>query len=108
MHVPEFCRGAPVDLLEHPEEGGQAGEAGLQRDLNHREGGVCEQRTGVVDPLLVQVFVEGGVGVLFKQPGKVIFGETGHVGGLLQRQVLGEVLLDVAGDMQEFFHIQLT
>ena len=58
VHIPEFCRGTHIQLFEHPQECGQTGEAALQCNIQHWQVRIQQQGLGVVDTLLIQIFVK--------------------------------------------------
>ena len=105
VHIPEFCRGTHIQLFEHPQKCGQTGEATLQCNIQHWQVRIQQQGFGVVDTLLIQIFIKRGICVLFEQSGKVVFTEAGQVGNLLQRQILRKVFVDLVGDIEELIQI---
>lgn len=58
VHVPELSRGTHIQLLEHPQECGQAGEAALQCHIDDWQVRIQQQGLGVVDALLIQIFIK--------------------------------------------------
>ncbi len=83
MHLSEFSGGAALDELEHPHEGRGAGKAGLDCDLRDGGRGLRKELLGVFDALHIYISVEGLSGKLLEKPGKMVFGETGHLSDFL-------------------------
>lgn len=82
-------------FLETAAERGQVVETGPEGYIGDVGFG-GEEVLRFLDPFAGQIVVKGGVGVLFEQPGKMIFGKAGVIGGLFKRKIFHIVGIDIA------------
>ena len=59
----------------------------------------------MVDPFLIQIFIERNIGELLEKPAEVILGKTGPCSYEIQGEIFGAVLVDVVADIHELIHV---
>lgn len=92
-------------LTEYLGEDGTVGEATLFGDLGDRHVLVLQQQFCVGDPHEGQILIEAHTCVIAEEPLKIILGEAGTRGCLLQRQGLVTVRCDIMADLHQLFFV---
>src|SRR2546423_737307 len=79
----------------------RAGEADLLRDEGEWPACRRQEEARALDPATDDVLVRGSAGSHLEQAGKVVRAEVRHPGDRVEREIFGEMVLDVRGHAPE-------
>lgn len=92
-------------LFKYAVKGRNAVEARQHRGVGDGNIWVNQQRFYVCDPFAHQIVIKGGFGELLKQPAEVIFAESCNLGYLINGEIFGAVVIDIAADRHELIAV---
>lgn len=104
--VAVFRGGAVGVFAKTAVKGSKVVKAGLEGNVRNGEGSVGGKHgLGCLNTLVAQIIVECGMGMLLKQPGKMVFGKTDMIRNLFQSKVFHVMDVNIVKETGKYFII---